>query len=317
LWAITGASGYLGRALRADLSVAGIPSRGLARAGAEIAADTRDSDAVRALVRGADVVVHLAAYVHRAARGRAARNECWSVNVDGTQAVIDAVAAESPSAFAIFVSTANVYGPSEAPLDEASPCRPATAYGQSKLEAEGRFLSAVRSGAIRGCVLRPAVIFGPGAPGNMARLAAMVCSGRVVQIAHGAARKSIVPVSTAVGAIRAVATAQAAVNGEVINVAGEPLRIAEIIDRLAAARGAAPRTISIPRWAATMARWGVSWIAPSLAASIETYATDAVLTGDKLARLTGFAPRESASAALAQMERPVESDRPSVQKLRV
>jgi nucleoside-diphosphate-sugar epimerase len=301
-WAITGASGYLGRALRADLDAASIPSRGLARSGVvEIAGDVRDRDAVRALVRGAVVVVHLAAYVHRGARGRAAERECWSVNVEGTQALIDAVAAESPRAFVVFVSTASVYGPSDATLDETSPCRPATPYGRSKLDAERRFLAAVRDGAIRGCILRPAVIFGPGAPGNVARLAAMVRSGWVLQIAHGAQRKSMVPVSTAVGAIRAATAAQASTNGEVMNVAGETLTIAEIARQLAAAYHVKPRSVSVPRSVALLAGRSMSWIAPSFTARVETYAADVVLRGDKLLSLTGFVASESVSAAVTAL----------------
>jgi UDP-glucose 4-epimerase len=300
LWAITGAGGYLGRALRADLDATSTLSRGLSRrGGAEIVADVRDRHAVRELVRGATVVAHLAAYVHRGAGGRAAGRECWSVNVEGTQAVIDAVAAESPGAFVIFVSSSNVYGPSDEALDESAPRRPRTPYGHSKLEAEQRVLRAIGDGAIRGCILRPAMIFGPGAPGNLARLGRMVRSGWVVEIARGAQRKSIVPVSHAVGAIRTVAAQQDACNGEAFNVAGEVLTIDEIVRALGAGCGAAPRVISIPRWIAAPLVRAASVAAPSLAAMAETYMSNAVLAGDKLRRLTGFSPPASARTLLS------------------
>jgi nucleoside-diphosphate-sugar epimerase len=290
LWAITGASGFLGRALRADLQASGIACRGLARGGdAEIAGDVRDAAAVRALVRGASVVVHLAAYVHQSARGADAARECWSVNVDGMQTLLDAVAAESPNAFVIFVSTANVYGPSEAARDESAPCRPETPYGRSKLEAERRLLARVAGGWLRGCVLRPATIFGPGAPGNLAKLARMARSGWAVEVAYGAQRKSVVPVSHVAGAIRAVADHQSECNGEVINVAGEILTIHEIL----AAFG--PRMISIPRWLVAP----VAAIVPLL----RTYMTNAEFRGDKLGRLTGFRSPESVAEALGRVAR--------------
>jgi nucleoside-diphosphate-sugar epimerase len=294
-WAVTGAHGFLARALRDDLQASSIPSRGLARVGpAEIIADVRDRDAVRRLVRGASVVVHLAAYVHRKATTREAEQECWSVNVDGTESVFQAVAAESPDAFLIFVSTASVYGPSEDALDESVACRPATPYGRSKLEAERRVLARIREGVLRGCVLRPAMIFGPGAPGNLARLTRMVRSGLVVEIAHGMQRKSIVPVSFAVGAIRAVADHQAACNGEVINVAGETLTIHQIVTTLAAQRGRTPLVFSIPRWIAGAA----SLASPPRRQMVEAYMTNAVLSGEKLPKLTGFCPPQSATDAL-------------------
>jgi nucleoside-diphosphate-sugar epimerase len=294
-WAVTGANGFLARALRDDLRASLIPSRGLARGGeAEIVADVRDRGATRRLVRGASVVVHAAAYVHRPANGRAAEEECWSVNVDGTESVLDAMAAESPYAFLVFVSSSNVYGPSEEALDESAPCRPVTAYGRSKLEAEHRVLARIRDGSLRGCVLRPAMIFGPGAPGNLGRLARMVRSGFVIEIAHGEQRKSVVPISFAVGAIRAAAAQQAACNGEIINVAGETLTIHQIIEMLAAQRGRTPFVFSIPGWIARAA----SLVLLSRRQMVETYMTSAVLRGEKLGRLTGFRAPQSATEAL-------------------
>jgi len=291
-WAITGANGYLGHALRADLAASSIPSRGLARSGgAEIVGDIRDRHAVAGLVRGATVVVHLAAYVHQGARGRRREAECWSVNVDGTQTLIDALQAGNPEAFAIFVSSANVYRQQDEPLDEEAPLSGRTPYGRSKLEAERRFQAAIAAGAIRGCILRPAVIFGPGAPGNMARLARMARSGWAVEIAGGAQRKSIVPVSHAVAAIRAVARCGDACNGEVFNVAGEALTIHEIIRALAGER--MPRIISLPRWLAAPA----ARLVPAVAA----YMASSVLSGEKLARLPGFHPAETGAEALSRL----------------
>ncbi len=293
-WAITGVTGYVGRALRASLEADGIAVRGLGRSeGAEVRGDVRDRDALAALIEGADVVVHLAAYVHRSARGRAAECECRSVNVDGMQALLDAMQAAKSSAFAVFVSSASVYGPGSAAFDESAACSPVTAYGRSKLEAEGRFLAAVRAGTIRGCVLRPAMIFGPGAPGNLALLAAMVAHGLVVEVAHGEQRKSIVPVSHAVAAIRAVAAHRDACNGEIVNVAGETLTMHEIIEALARGGERSPRILSVPRWLAAALAF--------LSTKARTYMTSATLDGTKLRALTGCDPPERAAAALERV----------------
>lgn len=272
LWGITGANGYLGRALRADLDATGIPWRALG-------GDIRDRAAVAGLVRGTGVIVHLAAYVHRRTWTRARREACWSVNVEGMQTLLDAVAAEAPEAFVVFASSASVYGNGETAFDESSPLQPRTVYGRAKAEAERRLLDAVAHGRARGCVLRPAVIFGPGAPGNMALLARMVRSGWVAEIGGGAQRKSIVPVSHAVAAVRAVAAHREASNGEVFNVAGETLTIHEIIDVMGGAR-----RIPIPRWLG--------------ARLMPAYATSATLADGKLARATGFAPAEPVAGAL-------------------
>ena len=74
-WALTGASGFVGRALAQAALARGASVRGLTRgaalpAGVEaIRGDLADRDALARLVHGADVVVHLAAYVHRRSSG--------------------------------------------------------------------------------------------------------------------------------------------------------------------------------------------------------------------------------------------------------
>jgi UDP-glucose 4-epimerase len=298
LWAVTGATGYLGAALRADLQADSIAVRGLGRsASAKVRADVRDPRALRDLVHGAAVVVHLAACVHRTPRGRAQREECRSVNVDGTGNVVEAVSAAEGRPFLIHVSSAAVYGAGETAAEESSPCAPRGVYGTSKLEAERIVLDAVKSGSVDACILRPAMIFGPGAPGNLRPLARMVRSGWAVEIAGGTQKKSIVPVSHAVAAIRAVAARRAACNGEVFNVAGETLTIHEIITLLASAP---PRVVSIPRRLAAAGIAVVRLLSPRIAAMGETYASSVVLSGAKLAA-AGFAPRERVREALARL----------------
>jgi nucleoside-diphosphate-sugar epimerase len=303
LWAITGATGYVGSALRTDLYAAGISTRSLGRSEAEdIRRDVRDPVALSDLVRGASVVVHLAASVHRRSAGRRAAEECWSVNVDGTQNVVDAIRGEASRPFLIFVSSASVYGSSSAPANESTRCAPRTSYGLSKLEAELRVLEAIKSGSIRGCVLRPAMIFGPGAPGNLRLLARMVDLGIAIEVAHGAQRKSVVPLSHAIEAIRAVAAHPDECNGEVFNVAGETLTMHEIIMALASRRTKAPFFIQVPRWLATTAIRAIAVFAPRLSTIAETYTRDAQFDGGKLARMLRFAPPERAAKALAEID---------------
>src|SRR5262249_33201620 len=62
LWALTGGTGYIGTQLAAALVARGDHVQTLARRDATIIGDIRDDEAVRRLVRGADVVVHLAAF---------------------------------------------------------------------------------------------------------------------------------------------------------------------------------------------------------------------------------------------------------------
>ncbi|MEX2553754.1 MAG: NAD(P)-dependent oxidoreductase [Actinomycetota bacterium] len=71
-----------------------------------------------------------------------------------------------------FTSSISVYGPSEHPLGENSPTAPVSAYGRSKLEAEGIYRQWALDRSDRRLVIaRPAVIFGPWELGNFSLLA--------------------------------------------------------------------------------------------------------------------------------------------------
>src|SRR5450755_2038262 len=174
LWAVTGASGFIGAALLRSLDVDGVPVRTLSRTPLDrpdhLAADLRDPVAIRQLVQDASVVVHLGAYVHRSVRSPESRAECDAINVGGTRLLVEAIAAAPSAPFLIFISRANVYAPSGRAVDESAPLGPSAAYGQSKLDAERLVLAA----PIRATVLRPAIVFGTGAPGNLERLIRMI-----------------------------------------------------------------------------------------------------------------------------------------------
>lgn len=71
-----------------------------------------------------------------------------------------------------FTSSIAVYGATEAPVTEASPLQPGSAYGRSKAAAEATHEQWARARAGRRVVIvRPGTIFGPGEGGNFTRLA--------------------------------------------------------------------------------------------------------------------------------------------------
>jgi nucleoside-diphosphate-sugar epimerase len=306
-WALTGASGFVGRALTAAALARGIAVRGLTRgtalpAGAGVVrGDLADREALTHLVRGADVVVHLAAYVHRQAATEEQRRECRAINVDGTAALVDAVAAAEPRPFLIFMSTANVYAPSDQPLDESSPCAPVTAYGETKLAAERIVLEAVRRGAIRACILRPAMIFGPSAPGNLARLVRMVKGRIVIELGGGKQRKTLAPVQNVVSACFAVEER----NGEIYNVGGGTMSMREITAAIARAVGVRPLRLPLPRAVPLSAANAVDALfGTSFMRLVRTYASSAIVRDDKLRALRAYEPVPDVEAALEAAVRP-------------
>lgn len=299
--AVTGAGGYVGGAVVRALLAEGHGVSALVRGPVAsldarahvVVGDVRDPEAIARLVHGVDAVAHIAAWVHHGADHAVARAECFSVNVGGTRAVVLALGAEGPRHL-VFVSSIAVYG---GPIDgatEDAPLHPITNYGRSKLEAEQVVLDAVRTGRITGCVLRPCVVYGPGAPGNSERLLALVQGGAFPMVRDGANRKSLVHVEDLARAIVLAIEAQGGVNGCIYNVAGPPLSMREMAEALAEGVGTRLRSVWTPAWpwtaGARMARLAsrmTGGYLPDYGRTLEVFLQTVTVDGSALARDLG------------------------------
>jgi GDP-4-dehydro-6-deoxy-D-mannose reductase len=150
---VTGADGFVGRHLLAELGDRAVPAR----------CDVRDAEAVRAEVASSrpSAVVHLAA-LSSVAHSWASSSEVWAVNALGTVHLLDAVAGEAPGARVLLVSTAEVYGRGADAATEESPIAPVSPYAASKAAAE---IAAAQAAGARGLdvvVARPYSHVGPG-----------------------------------------------------------------------------------------------------------------------------------------------------------
>jgi nucleoside-diphosphate-sugar epimerase len=159
---VTGASGFLGREVCAELLARGRPVAALVRTpGSQppgtvpVLGDLTDPAAIRAAVRSAapDCVIHLAAEIGTQRDSR----KIAEVNVRGMRRLIDACEASGVRrlVFASTVVTGDAHG---ALLTEETPLPVQTAYGRSKQEDE-RIL---RDSTLEGIVVRPGHIYGPG-----------------------------------------------------------------------------------------------------------------------------------------------------------
>lgn len=252
--ALTGASGFVGAAVRRALAARGDAVAALSRRAPPapapreswIVGELADAAALARLVDGADAIVHAAAWVHRETPDPAARDACFAVNLRGTERLIEAASRAAPRPF-VFVSTTAVYGERFADRAEADACAPAGAYAESKLAAERAVLAAHAAGKLRAVVLRPAMIYGAGAPGNIARLESLVRRGFAPLVAGGRNAKSMVHGDDlAVAIVRAIERADA-IGGATLNVASEPApTMREVGAALAAGLGQTLRWIPIP-----------------------------------------------------------------------
>lgn len=137
---VTGAAGGLGRILRAGLAgwgpvlrLSDIAPMDPAGPGEEVVpCDLADREAVRALVRGCDYIIHLGGI-----SGEAPWERILAVNVGGTQHLYDA-AVRAGCRRILFASSNHAIGfhARETRLDDASPFRPDSFYGFSKCAGE-------------------------------------------------------------------------------------------------------------------------------------------------------------------------------------
>lgn len=117
---------------------------------------------------GTDVVIHAAAVVHRS---DVSEKEFYDVNTALTESVAKKAKQQGVGRF-VFFSTMAVYGDVDGIIDEGTPTAPVTDYGKSKLAAEER-LAGLNGDGFLVSVVRPPVVYGRGAPGNVLRLAGL------------------------------------------------------------------------------------------------------------------------------------------------
>ena len=125
-------------------------------------ADLSDPSAIAAALRGVHWVFHVAGYLHAGAPFNAGEDYApyRAANVDLTGRMLAACADAGVRRF-LFASTTGVYRAGAAsPIGEDSPLAPLSAYGRSKVEAEGL----VRDYGGRGLsftIVRPSATYGP------------------------------------------------------------------------------------------------------------------------------------------------------------
>ena len=164
---VTGASGFIGRTLVAELASSGHSVRAAMRQPADIFPRSVEVVAVsdltrpvewRALLKGVETVVHLAGIAH--AGPEIADDAYDRVNRLATAELAGAAKAIGIRHLVFISSIRGQSGPSsDEILRENDPPRPTDAYGRSKLAAE----DAVRAAGVPFTILRPVLIYGPGA----------------------------------------------------------------------------------------------------------------------------------------------------------
>ncbi len=255
---VTGAAGFIGRVLCAELrrrghQVIATVRRPVADIDADriaIVPDITDATDWGDLLDDLDVVFHLAAHVHVLDRAASRDLERFrAVNVGGTEALARAASRAGVKRF-VFLSTIGVHGAEsgERPLREDDPQQPVTPYGISKKEAEERLFALRGDSPMSFTILRAPLVYGPRVEAKFRQLVGLVRRG--VPLPFGLVRnaRSFVFVDNLVDAMIAAATSNAAANDVYFVADRESWSTPALIRALAAAMHRPARLLPIPDW---------------------------------------------------------------------
>jgi nucleoside-diphosphate-sugar epimerase len=218
---ITGASGFIGRALTDALRAAGDEVVGIDRLGdparGVLCGDTTEPVTWAAHLAGVDVVIHAAAVVSNAVD----LDEQWRVNVLGTQGVF-AAAHDAGVRRVVLLSSVRAFSDTGFPdgVTEEHPVRPdGNPYVDTKIASEHVALQAHAAGAVQAVVVRPGDVYGPGSVPWILKPLDAIRAGQLLLPAMGRGVHSPVYVDDLVAGVLLAADAPDAA-GQVFTIAG-------------------------------------------------------------------------------------------------
>lgn len=307
---ITGATGFVGtvavrtflakgHSVRAALRA---PQEGLECESVVVGEIQPDTDWGRSL-EGIDAVVHLAARVHVMRDDAAGALQFRRINTDGTLRLARAAEAAGVKRF-VFVSSIKVNGEATTgrPFCADDEPHPSDAYARSKLLAERGLLE---MDGIETVIIRPPLVYGAGAKGNLARLCRLARSGWPVPLGGIVNRRDLVGVDNLASLIECCVWHPKAA-GQVFLVSdGEALSTPQLYHLIAEGLGRRARTLRVP--VALMRTLGG---ALGMGAEIDRLSQSLEVDIGKTRDLLGWAPPGSTASGVSAMARAFESSIP-------
>jgi len=235
---VTGANGFVGNRLVSHLT----------RQGFEVLALARGGDPLPLLHR-ANVVVHLAARVHRVnEHSTKTLADYRQVNVIATTNLARQAAQAGVARF-VFISSIKVNGestPMGRAFTELDAPSPKDAYGQSKYEPEIALREVANETGIEVVIIRPPLVYGPGVKSNFTSLMQAVIKGWPLPFGAISNVRSLVGIDNLVDFVHCCMTHVAAANETFLVSDGNDVSTAQLIKEIALAAGVKPWLWSIP-----------------------------------------------------------------------
>lgn len=310
---VTGASGFLGAEVARQLAAAGWTVRSTGRTASPfhpvtnyIPCNLELTDTLPQLLSGVEVVVHCAGLAHQF-EFPPAPERFQQINADLVKRLAVAALHAGVKRF-VQISSVSVYGydhpadcTEEAPLAATSP------YGLSKIDGE-RLLKLVAEGTTMESVsLRPVVMFGPGDPGNVARLITAITQRRFWRIGSATNLKCFLHVRDCARAIvTCVAQPHWLHPHAAYNLVGETVQVRRLLYAIDAGLGRRSPNWFIPKWLpATMLAIaaqlpGLGQKAKRWQSTLATFVRDDTYNGQRFRQDFNWSPEESLEAGIQE-----------------
>lgn len=297
---VTGASGFVGRALTARLLAEGRDIRVAARRPGEgdaptvIVGDLATDVDWSLAVQGVDTVIHLAGRAHILGREAQSDSSFLRVNVEATRSLAVAAATAGVRRL-VFVSSAKVMGDESGahPFREGDAPDPVGLYAESKWLAEQAALEVAQKTSLSVVVLRSPLVYGPGVRANFLALLRAVDRGIPMPFGAVTNARSMIAVDNLVDALLACAADPSSSSDVYFAKDREDLSTSALIRMMADSLGRKARLIPVPP---AVLRFGARLVGRDdmLARLIGTFSIDATRISERLA----WRPRISSAQAI-------------------
>lgn len=255
---ITGANGFVGSALLSRLNANSIQVLGRKLPNDFLAERfykqeiNHFEDYSRALSRGVETVIHLAARVHvMDDKVTNPLEEYRNTNVYGTMNLARQAVKAGVKRF-IFLSSIKVNGESterEMPFCSFSDYCPEDSYGVSKAEAEQELFKLAKETGLEVVVIRPTLVYGPGVKANFASLLDLVYKGIPLPFSFiDKNKRSLVSVENLVDLIVACVDHPKAANQIFLASDDHDVSTSEMVRHMALALGKPTWQLPMPVW---------------------------------------------------------------------